>query len=84
MGFLHSQQFVFTKGRSTTNAGIKIISYILESWEKSQDAIGIFVTSQKRSIALTTTRWSVNYTTTKFVDELLNLLYPIYQAGNKK
>lgn len=41
-GFLHKQQFGFTKGRSTTHAGADLIQNILEAWEKSQNAIGIF------------------------------------------
>lgn len=39
---LHENQFGFIKGRSTLNAGTKVMSYILESWEESQDALGIF------------------------------------------
>lgn len=39
---LHSQQFGFTKSRSTTDAGISLIKFILQAWEGSQDAIGVF------------------------------------------
>jgi hypothetical protein len=39
---LHAQQFGFTKGRSTTDAGASLIKFILQSWEESQDAIGVF------------------------------------------
>lgn len=39
---LHTQQFGFTKGRSTSDAGVALIRHIFHAWEKSQDAIGIF------------------------------------------
>ena len=39
---LHSRQYGFTKGRSTTDAGVKLVTHILESWEGSRDAVGIF------------------------------------------
>ncbi|XP_073947822.1 uncharacterized protein [Choristoneura fumiferana] len=39
---LHSQQFGFTKGRSTTDAAASLMKYIYDAWENSQDAIGIF------------------------------------------
>ena len=38
----HECQFGFTKGRSTTDAGVNLIRYIYKAWEDSQDAIGIF------------------------------------------
>lgn len=38
----HERQFGFTKGKSTTDAGAKLVSNILGAWEGSQDAIGIF------------------------------------------
>ena len=41
-GVLHGRQFGFTKGRSTTDAGVQLVTHILESWESSQDAIGVF------------------------------------------
>lgn len=37
-----NKQFGFTKGRSTTDAGIDLIKHIFEAWEESRDAIGIF------------------------------------------
>lgn len=39
---LHKKQFGFTKGRSTTDAGIALIKHIFEAWEEKQDAIGVF------------------------------------------
>jgi len=39
---LHNSQFGFTKGRSTTDAGVELISYIYEAWDGSRDALGIF------------------------------------------
>lgn len=38
----HPQQFGFTKGRSTADAGISLIQHIFEAWEERKDAIGIF------------------------------------------
>lgn len=38
----HSKQFGFTKGRSTTDAGVELLKNIYEAWENSQDALGIF------------------------------------------
>ena len=38
---LHSGQYVFTKGRSTTDAGVPL-KHIYNAWEKSQNAIGVF------------------------------------------
>lgn len=39
---MHSQQYGFTRGRSTADAGLKLISEILNAWENSHDAIGVF------------------------------------------
>lgn len=39
---LHLKQFGFTKGRSTTDAGVELLKNIFEAWEASQDALGIF------------------------------------------
>lgn len=39
---MHSKQFGFTRGRSTTDAGIQLIKNIFDAWEESQDALGIF------------------------------------------
>lgn len=39
---LHTQQFGFTRGRSTTDAAAVLIKHIYDAWEKSQDAIGVF------------------------------------------
>ncbi len=38
----HDQQYGFTKGRCTTDAGVSLIKQVFKSWEKAQDAIGIF------------------------------------------
>jgi hypothetical protein len=38
----HSQQFGFTKARSTIDAGVCLVKYIFEIWEEKRDAIGIF------------------------------------------
>lgn len=38
----HSKQFGFTKGRSTTDAGVELLKSVYEAWENSQDALGIF------------------------------------------
>lgn len=38
----HDQQYGFTKGRCTTDAGVSLIKHIFTSWEKAYDAIGIF------------------------------------------
>ncbi|GBP68765.1 hypothetical protein EVAR_83497_1 [Eumeta japonica] len=32
----------FTKGRSTTEAGVELIQQIFGAWEDSRDAIGVF------------------------------------------
>ncbi|CAH2211691.1 jg6806, partial [Pararge aegeria aegeria] len=39
---LHSKQFGFTRGRSTTDAGVELVKNIYRAWEESQDALGIF------------------------------------------
>ena len=39
---LHDQQYGFTRGRCTTDAGVTLIKHIFNAWEDSQDAIGIF------------------------------------------
>lgn len=41
-GLLHSQQYGFTKGRSTTLAGVMLIKHIFSAWEGHRDAIGVF------------------------------------------
>jgi hypothetical protein len=39
---LDRNQFGFTKGRSTTDAGAVLLNHIFAAWEKKQDAVGIF------------------------------------------
>lgn len=39
---LNSKQFGFTRGRSTTDAGVELLAHIFEAWEESHDALGIF------------------------------------------
>lgn len=39
---LHSEQYGFTKGRSTTDAGVALLKHIFDAWEESHDALGIF------------------------------------------
>ncbi|RVE51884.1 hypothetical protein evm_003504 [Chilo suppressalis] len=39
---LHCKQFGFTRGRSTTDAGVELIQQIFDAWENSQDALGVF------------------------------------------
>ncbi|MBF2463459.1 reverse transcriptase family protein, partial [Listeria welshimeri] len=39
---LHEKQFGFTKGRSTTDAGVELVKNIFEAWEESHNALGIF------------------------------------------
>lgn len=39
---LHNQQYGFTKGRSTTDAGESLLRHIYSAWNESQDAIGVF------------------------------------------
>lgn len=38
----HDQQYGFTVGRSTTDAGVMLIKHIFDAWERSLDAIGVF------------------------------------------
>lgn len=38
----NNKQFGFTKGRSTTDAGISLVKHIYSAWEASQDALGVF------------------------------------------
>lgn len=39
---LHNKQFGFTKGKSTSDAGVALIKHIFDAWENKQDAIGVF------------------------------------------
>ncbi|CAF4832061.1 unnamed protein product [Pieris macdunnoughi] len=39
---LHNNQFGFTKGRSTADAGVELYRYIVKAWEESHDALGGF------------------------------------------
>ncbi|GBP43667.1 Probable RNA-directed DNA polymerase from transposon BS [Eumeta japonica] len=39
---MNFKQFGFTKGRSTTEAGVELIQLIFGAWEDSWDAIGVF------------------------------------------
>lgn len=39
---LHVKQFGFTKGSSTQDAGSSLVKSVLEAWENSQDALGVF------------------------------------------
>ncbi|CAH2104083.1 unnamed protein product [Euphydryas editha] len=39
---LHNKQFGFTRGRSTTDAGVKLFTSIVDAWEESRDALGVF------------------------------------------
>lgn len=39
---LLTQQYGFTRGRSTTDAGVALLHHIFGAWENSHDAIGIF------------------------------------------
>lgn len=39
---LHNKQFGFTRGRSTTDAGVELITHIFDAWEESHDALGVF------------------------------------------
>ena len=41
-GLLHDEQYGFTKGRSTTDAGVALLKHIFNAWENSQNAIGVF------------------------------------------
>lgn len=38
----HKDQYGFTKGRCTIDAGAKLLGHIFKAWENSQDAIGVF------------------------------------------
>lgn len=39
---LHHKQFGFTRGRSTTDAGVNLVEHIFDAWEESHDALGVF------------------------------------------
>jgi hypothetical protein len=39
---LHKNQFGFSKGKNTTDAGIALLKHILDAWEGKQDVIGVF------------------------------------------
>lgn len=39
---LHRGQFGFTEGKSTTDAGVKLLECIFDAWENNKDAIGVF------------------------------------------
>lgn len=39
---MHLKQFGFTKGRSTTDAGVELIHEVFAAWEEFRDAIGVF------------------------------------------
>lgn len=39
---LHKQQFGFTRGRCTIDAGVSLVTSIFDAWERSNDAFGIF------------------------------------------
>lgn len=39
---LHNKQFGFTRGRSTTDAGVELLGHIYNAWEDKCDALGIF------------------------------------------
>ena len=39
---LHDQQYGFTKGRCTTDAGVTLLKHVFTAWEEAKDAIGIF------------------------------------------
>ncbi|KAG6453216.1 hypothetical protein O3G_MSEX008022 [Manduca sexta] len=41
-GISHNRQFGFTKGRSTQDAGRALVKAVLDAWEGSQDALGVF------------------------------------------
>jgi Reverse transcriptase (RNA-dependent DNA polymerase) len=38
----HIAQYGFTKGRSTTDAGVTLLRHIYDAWERSQNALGVF------------------------------------------
>ncbi|CAH2095977.1 unnamed protein product [Euphydryas editha] len=37
-----TKQYGFTRGRSTTDAGVALLKHIYDAWERSQNAIGVF------------------------------------------
>ena len=39
---LHPDQYGFTKGRNTTDAGAELLKHIFDAWERSKNAIGVF------------------------------------------
>lgn len=39
---LHSEQYGFTRGKSTTDAGVALVKHIFDAWEEKQDAFGVF------------------------------------------
>ncbi|GBP40600.1 Probable RNA-directed DNA polymerase from transposon BS [Eumeta japonica] len=39
---MNLKQFGFTKGHSTTEAGVELIQQIFGAWKDSRDAIGVF------------------------------------------
>lgn len=39
---LHKKQFGFTRGRSTTDAGVELLENIFNTWDDSHDALGVF------------------------------------------
>jgi hypothetical protein len=41
-GILHDRQFGFSKGKSTTDAGARLLKYIMQNWENSRDTMGVF------------------------------------------
>lgn len=38
----HAQQYGFTKGKCTTDAGVTLLKHIFSAWEDKHDAIGVF------------------------------------------
>jgi hypothetical protein len=38
----HENQFGFSKGKNTTDAGIALLKHIMGTWENKQDALGVF------------------------------------------
>lgn len=38
----HEKQYGFTKGKSTTDAGVALIKHIFDAWQEKKDAIGVF------------------------------------------
>lgn len=39
---LHAKQYGFTKGKSTTDAGVALMKHVFDAWESRKDALGIF------------------------------------------